>query len=192
VIGRNFVFAAAGLVVAAGIFSFYRASRPALDPQESPAMEREPEIIRVQGDQPRNPNAAPEFTLTDLTGRQVSLSSYRGKKVVIMEFWATWCKPCRMTMPMIEKFWKKHQARGVELLSVNQQESRELVKRFVEASSIESRVLLDLDAGVATAFGVYGLPTLFVIDKQGVLRYKQVGFRPDVEERLERIVAPLL
>ena len=85
--------------------------------------------------------AAPNFKLPDLNGQQVSLDQYKGK-IVMLDFWATWCGPCRMTMPMVENLQKEY-ADTMVLLAINIQESRDVVRDYIRAQSIRSRVLLD-------------------------------------------------
>jgi peroxiredoxin len=148
--------------------------------------------VPMQGSQPAdNPNAAKDFTLKDLTGHDVTLSSFRGKKVVIMDFWATWCGPCRMAMPSLARYWEKHKEQ-VEVLMINQGEAPERVKAFVDSTKLPMRVLLDRDGSVSRAYRVYGIPTTFIVDKEGVLRARHTGFDPNMEAKLEEEIAPLL
>lgn len=189
---NKLVLSSAGAAVVAGIVIFSRASSPVSKPEAAYETGREPELIQVQGSRPGNPNAAPDLTLEDLSGRTVTLSSYLGKKVVILEFWATWCKPCRYMIPMVQEYWRANRSRGVELFLVNQQESRERVDYYASAAKLEARVLLDFNGAAGSAYGVYGLPTLFVIDKEGTLRFKQVGYNPEIQNTLKKVIDPLL
>jgi len=136
-------------------------------------------------------NEAPDFTLTDVDGKTVNLSDYRGKKVVILDFWATWCGPCRAAMPLIQSFYEKNK-KNVEVLSINEQETAERVAAFIKQTGYTYRVLLDKDGKVESNYRVYGIPTLFVIDKEGDLRHKSVGYRPDLEQQLTEIINPLI
>jgi peroxiredoxin len=146
----------------------------------------------MQGSQPpANANASKDFTLKDPAGKEVTLSSFRGRKVVIMDFWATWCGPCRMAMPALARYWEKHKDK-VEVLMINQGEAPERVKAFIEASKLPMRVLLDRDGSVSRAYRVYGIPTTFIVDKEGILRARHTGFNPDLENVLEAEIAPLL
>ncbi len=135
-------------------------------------------------------NEAPDFTLTDVDGKTVNLSDYRGKKVVILDFWATWCGPCRAAMPLIQSYYEKNKGK-VEVLSINEQETPDRVAAFIKQTGYTYRVLLDRDGKVESAYRVYGIPTLFVVDKDGDLRHKSVGYRPDLEQQLTEIITPL-
>jgi len=146
----------------------------------------------LQGSQrPANPNEAKDFTLKDPAGHDVTLSSYRGKKVVIMDFWATWCGPCRMAMPALARYWERNKDK-VEVLMINQGEAPERVKAFIEASKLPMRVLLDRDGSVSRAYRVYGIPTTFIVDKEGILRARYTGFDPNMEAKLDQQISPLL
>src|SRR6185503_2470845 len=124
---------------------------------------------------------AAAFTLNDLGGRPVSLKDFAGKSVVVLDFWATWCGPCKASLPALNEFRKNHQGKGVEVLSVNLGEQASLVSDFVTREGYALWVLLDSDSSVAGAYGVSGIPTLVVIDKEGNVRQKFVGYDPALE-----------
>ena len=137
-------------------------------------------------------NSAPDFELKDLKGKTVTLEQFIGKKVVIMEFWATWCGPCRMTMAAVHNIREKYRDKGVEVLSIDQGEDTTKVKNFVESKGLKLNVLLDSDVSVSRMYGVSGIPTLFVIDKEGVVKARVVGYRPDLESALSQFLDQLL
>lgn len=160
--------------------------------QRAADADKAPGTFRAQATPPKQTGkSAGDFALKDLNGKTVALSQYRGKKVVILDFWATWCGPCRLVMPQVERYAAKH-PNDVALLSINQKEDPERVAAFVKNHGMPAHVLLDIDGEVSEAYRVYGLPTLFIIDKQGTLRFKHVGFRPDLEAQLEKAIAPML
>lgn len=132
------------------------------------------------------------FVLRDLAGNNVALSDFSGKKVVILDFWATWCAPCRASLPGLAKFRDRYAARDVEVLSVNLEENPQRVRDFVASQGLALRVLLDSDGNVARSYRVQGIPTILVIDKQGRERERIVGFRPDLESLLSKAVEDLL
>jgi thiol-disulfide isomerase/thioredoxin len=87
---------------------------------------------------------APDFTLKDLGGHDVQLTSLKGK-VVVLDFWATWCGPCRLEIPIIERLYKQYGKKGVAVLGVNEQESGDIVRKYVERNKISYPVLLTSD-----------------------------------------------
>ncbi len=116
---------------------------------------------------------APTFQLRDLEGNMVSLEDFRGK-VVMLDFWATWCAPCRATMPELEKLQQEHPDDFV-LLAVNLGDDEDQVAPYVQSRNIQTRVLLDIDRSVGMAYGTSSIPVQFIIDKEGILRHTQVG-----------------
>ena len=112
---------------------------------------------------------AEDFQLTDLAGKQQSLSQYRGK-VVLVNFWATWCKPCTTEMPAMQAMYDKLRDRGFVVLAVNELEDEAKVREHIQQHGHTFPVLLDQDNKVANQFGVFGLPVSVFIDEKGVVR----------------------
>jgi peroxiredoxin len=133
---------------------------------------------------------APDFSLQDLSNHPVTLSSYRGQKVVVMDFWATWCGPCRMGMPGLQELQQKFKDRGVEILSVNQGEPADQVRDFIERKKYLFHVVLDSDGAVGSKYGVRAIPTLVAVDKEGAIRWLRVGYS-DNEDELRRLLEQL-
>lgn len=117
---------------------------------------------------------APDFTLTGLDGQEVSLSGFRGQPV-LLNFWATWCGPCRMEMPLLQDVYEKWTGKGLVLLVVNVQESPDLVKEFIEDAGYTFPVLLSPGSKVPLAYNIRGIPATFFIDADGVIRDVKVG-----------------
>jgi cytochrome c biogenesis protein CcmG/thiol:disulfide interchange protein DsbE len=131
---------------------------------------RDPRYIRS----PLTSRAAPSFTLTLFDGRTVALEELRGK-VVLVNFWASWCVPCRTEAPSLEEGWRKYRDRGVVFLGVNIQDKEPDAIRFVEELGITYPNGRDASGKISIDYGVWGIPETFVIDRQGRITYKHVG-----------------
>lgn len=118
--------------------------------------------------------AAPEFELADLAGNMVRLQDFRGQAVVV-NYWATWCGPCVREMPMFQKYHEQY-SENVVIIGVDQEESAEVVKTFLQDFDLDYLILLDEKAGASKAYQVMVLPTTFFIDQEGILRFQHVGF----------------
>jgi len=129
------------------------------------------------------PFTAPDFTLLGDDGKTHRLSDYRGK-VVVLNFWATWCPPCRYEMPSMERAHKKVQGENIVLLAVNVGESEDKVFEFTGQYPVTFQLLLDTDGAVIKKYPVIGLPTTFVIDPRGVVTHRAVGGREWGDEQL--------
>lgn len=123
---------------------------------------------------------APDFTLQTLDGQPVSLSDFRGKPV-LLNFWATWCGPCRGELPYLISAHQKYQDKGLILLAVDIGEGASKVRDFVDGNRIPLQVLLDSSKKTANLYNIRGVPTSFFIDSQGVLRDTVIGAFPNLE-----------
>lgn len=133
---------------------------------------------------------APNFILKALEGGEISLESYRGKAVVVVNFWATWCPPCREEIPDLVDFHNEYEDRGVVVLAVNLREPEGHVRDFAENAKMDVPILLDLSGDVANVYEVEAIPTTVVVDRSGIIRSRIVGMTSRAE--LEEIVKPLL
>ena len=109
---------------------------------------------------------APEFTLREAGGGTSSLVNYRGT-LVLVNFWATWCAPCREEMPSMERLQRIFGGRGLTVLAVNERESATQVNNFFRANGLSLVAPLDLDGRVAQSFRIYGIPSTFLVDANG-------------------------
>lgn len=112
---------------------------------------------------------AEDFRLVDLEGKQQSLSQYRGK-VVLVNFWATWCKPCTTEMPAMQATYDKLREKGFVVLAINELEDDAKVREHIKQYGHTFPVLMDRDNKVANQFGVFGLPVSVFIDEKGVVQ----------------------
>ena len=122
------------------------------------------------------PKAAPDFTLPTTDGQQVSLQQYRGK-VVFLNFWATWCIPCREEMPALERLHQTYQTQDLAILSIDLKESADQVKVFFQKHSLSFPALLDQDGSVFRDYLVAGMPTTYLIGRDGTMLARGVGGR---------------
>ena len=161
----------ATLVLAVGF-----AGEPALGMGERPPVEGMPAV---------------EFTLADLNGQAKSLSDYRGK-IVLLNFWATWCKPCTTEMPAMQATYDRLREKGFVVLAVNELEDDEKVREHIQAYKHTFPVLMDRENRVANLYGVYGLPVSVFIDETGTVRsYVKGGLLTEqrIEDEIARIRA---
>jgi len=112
---------------------------------------------------------AEDFQLVDLDGKSQNLSQYRGK-VVLVNFWATWCKPCTTEMPAMQTIYDKLREKGFVVLAINELEDEAKVREHIKQHGHTFPVLMDRDNKVANQFGVFGLPVSVFIDEKGVVR----------------------
>ena len=130
---------------------------------------------------------AEDFRLTDLEGKSQSLSQYRGK-IVLVNFWATWCKPCTTEMPAMQTTYDKLRDKGFVVLAVNELEDDAKVREHIKQYGHTFSVLMDRDNKVANQFGVFGLPVSVFIDQEGrVQEYIKGGLL--TEQKIEETVA---
>ncbi|AKM32497.2 hypothetical protein AB870_04275 [Pandoraea faecigallinarum] len=118
--------------------------------------------------------ATPAFALEGLDGKTHALSQYRGR-VVILNFWATWCGPCRNEIPAMGEVVRRYRERGLALLAVNYKEPATTVKPFLDKLPIDGTVLLDTDGAVYKRFGSLGLPATYLVDRTGNARFWRMG-----------------
>jgi peroxiredoxin len=118
---------------------------------------------------------APEFSLPSLQGGTVALSSFRGK-VVLIDFWAQWCEPCKRELPELDQLAKQYAGKGVVVLTVNIDKQRDNAARLARQLNLSLPVLLDPSGAVAGTFDPPKMPSSFVVDKKGIVRYVNAGY----------------
>jgi peroxiredoxin len=117
---------------------------------------------------------APDFVLKDMNERPVSLSSLKGS-VVLINFWATWCPPCRGEMPSLNKLYKEYGNKGLVVVAVSTDRSASSVRDFLGKHPVDFSVLMDSDSKVSRQFKVFSLPTTFLLDKNGTVLQRYLG-----------------
>jgi peroxiredoxin len=158
------------------------------------ALSRAPEQVAVaQNGGPPSPQTgftAPDFTLDILGGGTVSLSDLRGQAVLV-NFWATWCPPCRAEMPAIQRVYDRYRDQGFTVLAVDLQEDDAQVAGFAEEMGLTFPILMDRDGSVFARYRVMGLPSTFFVDQNGIIQEVTVG-GPMTEAFIESQVTNLL
>ena len=132
---------------------------------------------------------APDFQLASAGGKDVSLAQYRGQ-VVMINFWATWCGPCRSEMPVLEQLNRKYKPLGFTLLGVNVEPDSAGAVDWLKATPVTFPILFDTDSKVSKLYAVAGMPSTVILDRKGTVRYLHRGYKPgDENEYLDQIRA---
>lgn len=134
---------------------------------------------------------APDFALRSLGDQNLRLSEHLGD-VVIINFWATWCGPCRQEMPLLDEIYNRYKLAGLTLLSVNLDDSADRADEMAQTLKVSYPVLLDERKEVSRAYEVGSMPLTVLIDREGVVRYVSEGFKPGYEKRYTEELRKLL
>ena len=134
---------------------------------------------------------APDFALRSMQGPPMRLSEHLGE-VVIINFWATWCGPCRQEMPLLDELYGKYQRAGLVLLSVNIDEAAEPAIEMAQTLKVSYPVLFDARKEVSRAYDVSAMPVTVLVDRAGVVRYVSEGYKPGYEKRYTEKLRQLL
>lgn len=134
---------------------------------------------------------APDFALPSIDGKTVTLSQLRGK-VVLLDFWATWCSPCRLAIPHLNNLYKTHRERELEIIGLSLDKgSPEMLKRFSVSMAIEYTIVM-ADDKVAKDYGISPIPTTYLIDRDGSITNKWVGFSQNLMSTISAETEKLL
>ena len=123
---------------------------------------------------------APKFTLASMGGPTVNLDQYKGQ-VVMINFWASWCGPCRQEMPLLDKLYTKYKPMGFTLLGVNVEPDSKLAAGFLEKTPVTFPILFDTKSEVSKLYQVAGMPSTVIVDRKGNLRWVHKGYKPGDE-----------
>lgn len=137
------------------------------------------------------PKPMPNVAVQTADGVDVRLADYKGK-VVLIDFWASWCPPCKTSFPALDALYREYRARGLEVLAVNLDERRHDADTFLAAHPHRLTVLYDPKGVSPQAFGVKGMPSSFLIDRAGNIRFTHMGYSGNVDDSYRQEVAQLL
>lgn len=134
---------------------------------------------------------APNFTVKDLNGKTYKLSNYRGK-VVYLDFWASWCRPCLKSFSWMRKMQSRHSGKGLVILAVNLDKNKEDAWSFLRENKSNFKILHDPKGRVAEKYNVQVMPSSYLIDRKGRIRKIHHGFRESSSDKKERDILSLL
>ncbi len=134
---------------------------------------------------------APDFSLLDRNGQKVTLSELRGQ-VVLINFWATWCAPCRREMPLLEQIYQRYEPLGVTLLGVNVEEGPREAEVFLKETPVTFPVLFDTENVVSKLYSVEAMPTTVLVDRQGNIRFVHYGYQAGYENEYQDQIRTLV
>jgi peroxiredoxin len=134
---------------------------------------------------------APSFSLADLNGKTVTLEQFRGK-VVFLNFWALWCGPCREELPELDRLYRKYGKEGLEVIGICMETSEARVSGFLRKAPVMFPILMDKNGDTAEAYRFSGLPSGFIIGRDGVIRHRHMGFGRELLPEYEKEIMELL
>jgi thiol-disulfide isomerase/thioredoxin len=135
--------------------------------------------------------AAPDFTLKSESGKNLRLSEHRGQ-VVMINFWASWCGPCRQEMPILDQLQQRYSKAGFTVLGVNVEQDSSQAERLLKDMNISFPVLFDSDSVVSKLYDVSAMPVTVMIDKDGNMRYLHKGYKPGFEDQYRQQIKELI
>jgi len=129
---------------------------------------------------------APDFSLAALSGESIALADYRGKKTVVVSYWASWCGPCRVELPQLRDFYNRYHKNDAsfEILAISIDEEKSDAEKYATSEKLPFPVLLDPHTKTADAYQVEAIPTTFVIDKNGTVTYAKTGLDETMQFQL--------
>ncbi len=136
-------------------------------------------------------HAAPDFALKSSTGENLRLSEYRGD-VVMINFWATWCGPCRQEMPLLDELYQRYSRVGFNLLGVNIDDDSRRAMQMIEELGVNFPVLFDASKKVSELYDVDAMPVTVLVDREGTVRYVHQGYKPGYEDKYLTQIRTLL
>ena len=134
---------------------------------------------------------APDFTLKHFNGENVRLEELRGQ-VVLLNFWASWCGPCRQEMPVLDQIHQRYEDTGFSVVAVNVEKDADSARKLLEKSQVSFPVLMDSTQSVSRLYNLKAMPSTVVIDRDGNIRYVHNGYKPGDESKYVEVVKALI
>ncbi len=134
---------------------------------------------------------APDFTLKSMSGENVKLSELRGN-VVMINFWASWCGPCRQEMPLLDEFYKKYSKLGFVLLGVNVEEDSSKAANYLKEVPVSFPILYDNTNAVSKMYDIDAMPSTVLVDRNGNMRFLHRGYKPGDENEYKKLMKKLM
>lgn len=134
---------------------------------------------------------APVFTLKSRSGHNLRLSDYRGQ-VLLINFWASWCGPCRQEMPLLEKLYKRYKKLGFTIMGVNVDTDSTKANNYLKDMSVTFPIVYDTTNAVSKSYNVNAMPTTVIVDRNGNMRFLHQGYKPGYENNYKKEVVQLI
>lgn len=134
---------------------------------------------------------APDFALKSSTGENLRLSELRGE-VVMINFWASWCGPCRQEMPLLDELYNRYRPMGFTILGVNVEEDSTKARQMLDDIPVDFPILFDNQSKVSELYDVVAMPSTFLVDRDGRVRYLHHGYKPGYEQAYQQQVRELI
>ena len=134
---------------------------------------------------------APDFTLKSMAGTNLKLTEQRGK-IIVINFWASWCGPCRKEMPVLQKFYDKYQDLGVSVWGVNVEQENQAGRDFLADLNLSFPILFDASNTISAMYQVEAMPTTIIVDRDGLVRYAFKGYKPGYEKKYAKAIKKLI
>ena len=134
---------------------------------------------------------APDFTLKSISGANLNLTEQRGK-IIVINFWASWCGPCRTEMPVLQTFYDKYKDLGVSVWGVNVEQENQAGRDFLADLNLTFPILFDASNTLSETYQVEAMPTTIIIDRDGLVRYAYKGYKPGYEKKYAKAIKKLI
>jgi thiol-disulfide isomerase/thioredoxin len=135
--------------------------------------------------------AAPDFTLKSISGENLKLSEFRGD-VILINFWASWCGPCRQEMPLLDQLYQRYSPVGFTILGINVEENSDQARKLLQEVPVSFPILFDTQNSVSKLYNLVGMPSTMIVDRDGNIRYQNVAYLPGYEKKYEEQIKELI